>query len=680
VRRSLFLALVLAVCGWADEGMWLYNQFPRQEVKKKYGFEATQEFLDALRLASLKIGGGTASFVSPHGLLFTNHHVASGCIYKLSSQERNYMAAGFFAPDYASELKCPETEASVLLRIEDITARMTAAVTAAPGSAEASQQERAATARIEKECSAPSGNRCQVVALYSGALYHLYELKRYTDIRLVFAPEEAIAFFGGDPDNFTYPRYDLDIAFLRAYENGRPAETPHFLKWSREGAREGELTFVSGNPGSTDRFITYARFEYLRDLEYPLSVKYIDAAIRAMKAYSARGAENARAARDQLFRAENSYKARFWELKGLRSPRLNAEKKAREDKLRAAIQGDPKLRKEAGEAWPAIAAAYKQWAPRETEYYTLEGGPRFSDLFRIARQTLRLAEERVKPNEQRLSEYADAALPSLERRLYSPAPIADSLEIAVLTNYLTFLRDSLGAADPAVKAALDGRTPQQAAELSVTSSKLRDAAERKRLAASAEAAAKSEDGMIRLVRALDPAARAVRKVKEDQLDAVELGYASRIARARFALYGAGEYPDATGTLRLSLGPVNGYRNASGQPVAWATDFAGMFAHATGQDPFQLPASFPRAKGALNLRTPFNFVTTCDTIGGNSGSPTVNAKGEVVGIVFDGNLESMPSRFVYDEVAARSVHVASQGIVEALRKVYKADRLLSELGF
>jgi hypothetical protein len=680
VRRALLFALILAGAGWADEGMWLYDQFPGQEVRKKYGFEVTREFLDAMRMASMKIGGGTASFVSPHGLLFTNHHVASRCILDVSSREHNYMANGFYAPGQAGELKCPDLEASVVLGIEDITARMKKAIAAAPGSAEAGAQERAATARIEKECSARSGNRCQVVTLYSGALYQLFESKRYTDIRLVFAPEESLAAFGGDPDNFTYPRYDLDITFFRAYEDGKPAQTPHYLKFSREGARDGELVFISGSPGSTDRFITYAEFEYLRDNEYPLSVKYIESAIRALREYGAKDAENGRAARDQLLRAENSYKARFWELKGLRSPQLTAEKKAREEKLRAAVQANAKLNKETGEAWQAIGAAYKKWAPRGAEYYAIEGGPRFSDLFRIARNVLRLTEERGKPNEQRLPEYADAALPTLERRTFSPAPVTDSLEIAVLANYLTFLRDQLGAQHPVVKAALGGRTPERAAEHSVTTSKLKDVAERKRLAASAQAAAGSEDGMIRLVLALDPAARAVRKIREDQLDAVKAGYGSRIAQARFALYGAAEYPDATGTLRVSFGKVGGYRNDRGQPVRWATDFAGMYAHATGEDPFKLPPSVLAAKGALELATPFDFVTTCDSTGGNSGSPTVNTKGEIVGILFDGNLESMPNRFVYSDVDGRSVHVAGQGIIEALRKVYKANRILTELGF
>ncbi|MGO9095234.1 MAG: S46 family peptidase [Bryobacteraceae bacterium] len=673
MKRAVWV-LVLAVCGWADEGMWLFNQFPKEQVEKKYGFQASEEFLNHLRLASVRLGA-SGSFVSPQGLIFTNHHVASGCIQKVSTKEHNYMADGFYAATQAGELKCPDSEANVLLRIEDVTQEVNAGVTAQAGTPEANRERLATRARIEKECGAKTGNRCEVATLYAGASYSLYEYKKYTDVRLVFAPEEAMAFFGGDPDNFTYPRYDLDIAFMRAYEDGRPAETPHYLKWSREGVREGELVLVSGNPASTDRFITYAELEYQRDTEYPLALGYVQSAIRTLKDFGAGSAENKRVSRDKLFSAENTYKARVWEFKGLESARLFAEKKAREEKLRTAIASDAKLRQEVGDAWEAIAAAYRKWAPVQKEYYALEGGPRYSDLFRIARNVVRLPVEKAKPNGQRLKEYTDAALPSLELRMYSPAPIADGVEIAVLANYLRFLEEQLGPGNETVKAVLGGRTPEQAAKDYVSSSKLKDVGERKRLAASVEAGKNSEDGMIRLARALDEEARLIRKREEDELDAVRQANATKIALARFAIYGATEYPDATFTLRLSYGPVKGYGK-----IPYATDFAGMYAHATGEEPFRLPESILKARGALEAKTPLNFVSTCDIIGGNSGSPTVNTRGEVVGIVFDSNLEAMANRFVYGEVEGRAVHVASQGIVEALRKVYHAQRVLDELGF
>ncbi len=674
--------LILGLCAFgasADEGLWLYEQFPKQQVEKKYGFKVSNDFLNHLRLSSLKMGA-SASFVSPKGLIFTNHHVASGCIQRVSSAEHNYMANGFYAATEADEIKCPGTEANVLLKTEDVTKQVVEAVKAAPGTPEAARERRAAMARIEKDCSKSTGDRCDVVTLYSGALFHLYQYKKYTDIRLVFAPEEAIAFFGGDPDNFTYPRYDLDITFLRAYEDGHPADTPNFLKWSPEGAKDGELVFVSGNPASTDRFITYSQLAYMRDTTYPMQLAYLKSAIATLKAYGSQSAEAKRVARDKLFSAENSYKAQFWEFKGLQDSKLFAEKKAREDKLRAAISKNHQVAAEVGDAWEKIAAAISAWAPHQKENFILERGPVFSDLFRIARTVLRLPGEKAKPNGERLREFTDAALPSLELRLYSPAPISDSVEIATLTNYFQFMQAQLGADNPTAKAVLAGRSPEEAARYYVSGTKLKDVAERKRLANSLEEVKQSQDTMIELARTMDPAARAIHKLMEDTFDAPVRAEASRIARARFSVYGSNEYPDATFTLRLSYGPVKAYRNDAGKPVSSTTDFAGMYKHATGEDPFKLPESFLKAKEVLTPTTSLNFVSTCDIIGGNSGSPTVNTRGEIVGILFDSNLEAMPNRFVYSEVQARAVHVASQGILEALRKVYHADRVVAELGF
>jgi hypothetical protein len=673
-------ALALAcLSARADEGMWLYNKFPKDQVKQKFGFQVTDEFLNHLRLSSLRMGA-SGSFVSPHGLIFTNHHVASGCIQKVSSADRNYMANGFYAATEAQELKCPDTEVNVLLNIKDVTAEVQGAMKAQAGTPEADQQRRGAIAKIEKDCNASTGDQCEVVTLYSGAMYNLYQYKKYSDIRLVFAPEESFAFFGGDPDNFRYPRYDLDITFLRAYENGKPANTPNYLKWSHDGIKEGELAFVSGNPATTDRFITYSHMEFLRDVRYPLTLRYLNSAIKALNAYGARSAENHRVARDKLFGASNSQKAYDDEYRGLQDPKLFAAKRASEQKLRTAIEKDAKLRQQTGDSFERIAAAYKKWTPNEKPYFVFEGGPRYSDLFRIARTIVRLTEEKPKPNGLRLREFQDASLPSLESRLYSPAPISDSLEVAVLANYFQFLQQEMGAANPTVKAVLAGLTPEKAAEKYVSSSKLKDVAERKRLAASAAAVKSSRDGMIQLALLLDPPARQVRKIREDELDAVERAAATKIAQARFAAFGANEYPDATGTLRLSFGAVKSYRDSAGRQIRYYTDFAGMYGHATGQDPFRLPDRVLKAKGALNLSTPLNFVSTCDIIGGNSGSPTVNQKGEVIGILFDSNLEAMPNRFVYSETAARAVHVAVPGIVEALQKIYHADRVAAELGF
>lgn len=680
-RTRLFLCALLALSlVRADEGLWLFNAVPESYLAKKHGFRPTKELLDHLRLSSVRFGGGSGSFVSPDGLIFTNHHVASRCIQNVSSKEHNYMRDGFYADSPEKELKCPGLEVQVLMEITDVTDRVNQAVTAPASDPKSAQQRQAAINTIEKECMDRHGGACSVVTLYSGALYHLYRYKKYTDVRLVFAPEEAIAFFGGDPDNFTYPRYDLDITFLRAYEDGKPARTPNYLKWSRSGPRAGELALVSGHPGSTDRFITLAQLEYLRDVSYPRSLKSLSAIIRALKDYGAKSEENHRVARDKLFGAENSFKVRDGELKGMREAWLIETKRKSEEQFRAAVAANPKAKEEVGDAFERIAAAYEKWRPRSAEYL-LESGAMLCDMFAWARHLYRLAEERPKPNAERLREYSDAALPSLELRLTAQTPVTPELEALMLEKWFELLESELGAQHPVVRQILGGKSAAEAARGYVFSSKLADAAERKRLLADPAAARSSEDGMIRLVRMIDPAARAIRKAYDEEFDPVIRDAASRIARARFTLYGMSVYPDATGSLRLSFGRIEGYRNAQGQPVRWYTDFEGLYRRATGEEPYRLPQRWLERKSALQLKTAFNFVSTADIIGGNSGSPTVNTRGEVIGIVFDSNYEAMHNRFVYGmDRGERCVHVASDGIIEALRSVYGAERVLAELGF
>jgi hypothetical protein len=679
--RIVLAVLAGAVCGLGDEGMWLLDRFPRDQVEKKYHFKVTDDFLRHLQLASVRFNnGGSGSFVSPRGLLFTNHHVGADCIQKLSSAEHDYMADGFHAITQADEKACPDLEVNVLLSTEDVTARVNEGIKADAAPADANRVRRAAMVRIEEECTHATSNRCDVVTLYSGGQYSLYRYKKYTDVRLVFAPEYGIAAFGGDPDNFTYPRYCLDFSLFRAYENGKPVDSKEYFIWSKTGVRDGELTFVPGNPGSTGRLQTVAQLEFTRDTSYPLSLDILKEKVDSLLAFAQRSAENKRLAEEPLQGFQNSYKAIGGFERGLRDPQLINRKREDERRLRAAIADDPSKQAKFGKVWDEVAAAYKTYATFYRPYYFFEVSPASIDLLVMARRIARYAEEKIKPNQDRLRGYQDAALPSLEQQMYSTAPVTPSLDAVLLADYFSDLVKYVGADDAAVKAILAGRTPEKAAEEYMSGAKLADVAERKRLAGSLDAVKKSSDSMIRLALLLGGPARKYRKEYEDKVEAVLTSSASRIAQARFAVYGANEYPDATFTLRLAYGPVRGYTDAQGHKIPYTTRFAGIFKRATGKEPYQLPARWLKAKSVVDLNTPFNFVTTSDTHGGNSGSPTVDTKGEIVGILFDGNLEGLPNRYLYTEEQARSLHVASNAVIESLRKVYHADRILTELGF
>ena len=676
----LFAATFLPVT--ADEGMWLLNRFPAAEVKKKFGVNLTDAFMDHLRLSSVRFNsGGSGSFVSADGMLFTNHHVGADCIYKVSSKDHDYMKDGFLAKSQTDEKACPDLEVNILLRIESVTDKVNAGVTDSTAPADANRARRANIAKLESECAKSTGNRCDVVTLYSGGQYDLYIYKKYTDVRLVFAPEESIAAFGGDPDNFTYPRFCLDFALFRAYENGKPVKPEHYLKWSKTGARDGELIFVSGHPGSTERMATVAQLEYQRDVALPYSLDILKKLADRLLAFGAEDPEYKRIARDVLASVQNSYKAFTGFYGGLKDDELMRLKRDAETKLRKAVADDPAKQAKFGKIWDDIAAYVDEYKQFYVPYSLFERAPvSGSEFFGIAKSVNRYAVEKAKPNTERLRTYADAALPQLEMAMYSTAPIYPKLEELLLEEWMKRLTEKLGAENEVVKKVLNGRSPRDSAKYYVGGTKLIDVAERKRLAADAAAVAASTDTMIELARILDTPGRALRKRFEDKVEAVQTSSASRIAQARFAIYGANEYPDATFTLRVSYAPVKGYTNAAGAKVPWATDFAGLYGHATGKEPFELPESWKQAKPRLRLKTPYNFVSTADTHGGNSGSPTVNTKGEVVGILFDGNIEGLPNQYVYRDKMERSVHVASQGIVESLRSVYKADRIIKELGF
>jgi len=672
--------LAASVALHADDGLWLFDRFPKALVKKRYGFDVTDSFLEHMRLASVRFNsGGSGSFVSPRGLMFTNHHVGADCIQKLSSAQADYMANGFYAKTEAEEKACPDLEVNILLRIEDVTAK----VQSAGGNtlAEKNAARKAKQTELEKACNAASGNRCDTVVLYSGGQYALYEYKKYTDVRLVFAPEYSVASFGGDLDNFMFPRYNLDFALFRAYENGKPVSPQHWFKWSKTGAREGELVFVPGNPGTTGRLDTVAQLEYQRDVQYPNSLALLDALIRSMLEYGKRDAEAKRLADGELQVYQNSYKAYQGFLRGLKDPKLMDRKRADEQKLRNAINDDPAKKAEYGNAWDEVAAALAKWRPSFLEFYAVNTIPALSTHFNHARTALRLSVERTKPDAERLREYVTPAIPQVEQALFSPAPISADMEKMRLAILFQEMKKRLGADHPVMREILAGgsRTEAAAAAHFIDGSKIADIEFRKKMAASSAESMASKDPMMVLARLLDDPSRTLRKRFENELQSVLVANASKIALARLATYGDSEYPDATFTMRVTFGDVRGYKNDQGQPVPWATEIGGIYGRATGVEPFELPKSWLDAKKRLSLKTPFNFVSTTDTHGGNSGSPTINTKDEVNGILFDGNIEGLPNNFVFTDEQARSVHVATQVIVESLRKIYKTDRILRELG-
>ncbi len=675
-------ALLALPCLRADEGLWLPNQFPAQTVQRKYGFLPSAEFLKHLQTAAVRFNnGGTGSFVSAEGLLFTNHHVGADCVQKLSSPGHDFIQDGFFAATPAEEKRCPDLEVNVLLNTTEVTPRVTEGVTDQTAAPEAARIRRSNIAKLEQECAAKTGNRCDVVTLFAGARFDLYEYKKYTDIRLVFAPEFALAFFGGDPENFTYPRFDLDITFFRAYENGQPVKPLDYFQFSKEGAKDGEVIFTAGNPGTTGRLMTLAQLKFLRDTDYPLRQRRLISLSDALIAWSNTSEEHRRQAQEVIFGVQNSYKANSGFLRGLGDVALMDTKLIAEVKLRKAVAANPELAAQSGKAWDELAAAYAVFRPSFVGYYLYESSPAVgSTLFGIARRVLRYAVETKKPNGERLREYSDAGLSSLEQAMYSPAPIHRDLEVEALTEYFTFLERELGSENHTLQAILKGRGPREAARSYVATSSLTDIAQRKRLAASIDAVHQSKDGMILLAELIDGPAREFRKSYEEQLESVLTRSSTRIAKARFVVSGGNDYPDATFTLRLSFGQIRGYENEDGKQVKWDTDYAALYPKVTGKAPYALPARWMKAKSILKLDTPFNFAATADIHGGNSGSATLNTKGEIVGIVFDSNLEALPNRFVYSDRQARSVHVASQGIVEALKSVYGAQSLLKELGF
>ncbi len=692
MKRFLPLAATAALCAAqarADEGMWTYNNFPAAKVKAKYGFEPSKDWLDHLRLSSVRIAGGcSASVVSPTGLVMTNHHCARECIENLSGlRKKDFNRDGFFAKTEKDEANCPGMELNQLAEITDVTKRVQDSTKGVPDDKFAETQK-ATIAAIEKECATSDDVRCEVITLYRGGRYDLYKYQRFQDIRLVLAPEDGIAFFGGDPDNFMFPRYDLDVSFLRIYgKDGKPAKLAHHLAWSDGTIKEGDATFVSGNPGGTSRGLTVAQLEADRDFRLPQTLFRLAEMRGYVTQYQARGKEQKRHSNDLLFGLENAFKALKGRHAALADKTFYGQLVKNEQDFRSKVKAKPELEKQYGAAWTNIEGLVQLTNGYRKEYNALERGPT-SELFSLARGLLRYADETAKPNGERLREYTESRLPQFKARVLANTPIYDELEIATLTFSLTKIREDLGTDHPFIKRVFGAKSPAEIATAAVKGTRLKDIKTdkagvatggfRKELFDGGKAKLDaSKDPMIELARAFDADARAIRKKFETEIDGPLKKQQELLAKARFAVYGDSIYPDATFTLRLSYGAVEGY-NENGARVQPFTKIGGAFDRHTGADPYALPKTWLTAKSKLNLEVPFNFVTSNDIIGGNSGSPVVNAKGEVVGLVFDGNIQSLGGDYGFDKEVNRTVAVHSAALLESLDKVYGATRIVEEL--
>ena len=661
----------------ADEGMWTFNNFPSRTVGAKYGFAPSQQWLNHIRLSSLRIAEGcSASFISPPGLVMTNHHCVLECVEQLSTPEHNFVQNGFSASTPAEERKCPVFELDQLMQISDVTASVQGAMAGKTGAAAVSALH-AKEAELEKSCGSDPATLCQVVALYQGGVYNLYHYKKYTDVRLVFAPEMSVAQFGGDPDNFNFPRYDFDIGIVRVYENGRPIDSPDYLKWSADGSKPGELVFVSGNPGGTSRQLTVSQLAFERDINLPNIIPAVSEYRGLLERFVTESPERAREANEDLFFDENTYKVVYGREQALLDPAFFQTKVREEQSLRRAVDSNPKLAADRS-AWSDIAKIQKVRANYFDAAFAT-GLFRYSNLLRDAVTLVRSANQRTLPNSQRLPEYTDQALVRIQHNLAAPVPIFKDLEEMQLRWIFSEDRRQLGVDDPLVVKMLGKESPEQLAQRLVSGTQLDQVKVREELYNGGETAINaSTDPMIVFVRGIEPDLLAFRKESEAQIDAPTRAAAERIAKARFAIYGTSVYPDATFTLRLSYGAVKGFTDARGHSVQPYTTMAGLFNRATGAPPFVLPESWLNAKSSLDLSTPMNLSTTNDIIGGNSGSPLINKDGQIVGLIFDGNIFSIGGDYGYDPVKNRAVAVDSRALLEGLSKVYHLNRIVDEI--
>jgi V8-like Glu-specific endopeptidase len=657
--------------------MWTFDAPPTDYWKARYGFTPTKAWLDNVRLASIRLPNCSSSFVSSNGLVMTNHHCARECITAVSTPDSNFQELGFVAKTQADERKCTGLYVDQLQSIDDVTGSVQRAVTSKTPAKQVTQRNGAIDS-LTKSCETDASTKCQVISYYQGGAYSLYRFKRFDDLRLVMAPEEGISFFGGDPDNFTYPRYDLDLTLMRVYENGRPYQPKNYLRWSREGAKEGDLVFVTGNPGSTGRLLTVAQMEYLRDVQYPAQLSSYDRNLAVLEELAKQDEETRRALENQIFSLKNSKKAVTGYLSGLQDSSVMARKRAFERDFRRRINADPKLKARYGTSWDAIATATRQQTAiaKQQRWYSFSGSP----LLNIAGAMVRIPEQEKLPDSLRLPQYRGPGIETLKSAALAPIQSEPEAEKQMLQAWLTQASKDLPVNDPFLSAFLGGRSPEVAAEAAVNGSKLADSTVRAQLIeGGAAAVAKSTDPLVVLARKLNPIAMRVQQ-RAARLNDVISANAEKVGQAIYAAYGRSLPPDATFSLRISDGVVKSYPN-NGTIAPYKTTFYGLYARSAAFDdkpPFKLPERWKTHRTRLDMSQPFNFVTTNDIIGGNSGSPVINQNAEVVGLIFDGNIQQLPNRFLYTDEEARAVAVHSRGITEALRKVYQADRIADEL--
>ncbi len=681
--RAFLIAggLVLANPSLAAEGMWTLDNLPYADLEKNYKFKPTQEWIQKSMRSAVRLAGGcSGSFVSAEGLVLTNHHCVISCVEDLSSTEQDFVNKGFLAKSRSEEKQCPGMEVNRLEKTEDVTERMLTALAGLTGKA-FSDAKKAEQSRIEQECVGDAGDkrRCDIVELYGGGQYHVYQYSRYQDVRLVFAPEYAAGFFGGDPDNFNFPRYNLDMSLLRVYADGQPITNNDWFPINPKGANENELVMTLGHPGATQRLLTMAELETQRDLVLPFRLIFASEYRGLLLQYSRQGAEQARIAQTELTMVENGIKARTGMFQSLLSPAVMQQKRNDENAFRNWVASDAARKQRFGDPWKTLSDTQVAWRNLYLDYVMVElGMGALSQQVTWAKTLVRGTAEMEKPDAERLREFSQAALPGVQASLFAETPLYPEFEELKLSWSLSKLRERLGVDNPIVKSILGKESPESIAKNIVANSKLADSALRKQLwDGGTDAIQKSNDPAIVLARLLDEHGRKMREQFDHQIEPVQKAAIEQLAKARFAFKGTAVYPDATFSLRLSYGVIRGW-NERGTPVKPFTDFAGLFDRATAYDPFKLADTWVAAQKNLNKKTRFNQVSTNDIVGGNSGSPLINARGELVGLIFDGNIQSLGGSYFYDESVNRAVSVHSAAISEALKKVYKSEHLAKEL--